>query len=68
MQEYKLRTVCYPFPARQGYKKAKSVGRRQGNQARPFFGTVRKRTTEPIEQCSVSEISFIVLRLQGKSG
>ena len=44
------RTVCYPFPDRQGYKEAKSVGRRQGNQARPFFLTVRKRTTEPIER------------------
>jgi hypothetical protein len=29
--EYELRTICYPFPASQGYKKAKSVGRRQGN-------------------------------------
>ena len=38
----------YPFPASQGYKKAKSVGRRQGNRARPFFGTVRR----PLSQSS----------------
>ena len=41
MQEFELRTVCYPFPAVQGDKEAKSVGRRQGNEARPFFLTVR---------------------------
>jgi hypothetical protein len=41
MQEFELRTVCYPFPDWQGDKEAKSVGRRRGNQARPFFLTVR---------------------------
>jgi len=57
----KLRTVCYPFPCSKAYKKAESVGWRQGSQARPFFfrilrGTDRgERSIQAI--CQVANIS-----------
>jgi len=65
MQESKLRTVCYPFPASQGYKKAQVRWPEAGKPSTPILWN---GTSGPLSQSSVLRFrnQFHRFALQGK--